>query len=109
MFEQADLPLAASLASLSGKSLDSEDVAIALIRQLDDHYQACLAGGSAALESSWKQRLDLVGKAVLVEAINAQHSGRVRELTLDALDLETPNGDVLRLIPEAIRHVHVVD
>jgi BirA family biotin operon repressor/biotin-[acetyl-CoA-carboxylase] ligase len=109
MFEQAGLPLAASLSSISGNSFTHEDVAIALIRQLDGHYQAFLDGGSAALEASWKRRLDLVGKSVLVEAANTQHRGWVHELTLAGLDLETPNGDVLRLIPEAIRHVHLAD
>jgi BirA family biotin operon repressor/biotin-[acetyl-CoA-carboxylase] ligase len=109
MFEQAGLPVAASLASISGKSLAHEDVAIALIRQLDGHYQAFLDGGSAALEAAWKRRLDLVGKSVLVEAANAQHRGRVHDVTLAGLDLETPNGDLMRLIPEAIRHVHLAD
>lgn len=107
IFEQAELPLAASLACLTGKSVDTENVAIALIRQLDGHYQAFLNGGSGALEASWRRRLDLVGKSALVEAANGQHRGRVRDLTLAGLDLETPNGEVLRFVPEAIRHVHV--
>jgi BirA family transcriptional regulator, biotin operon repressor / biotin---[acetyl-CoA-carboxylase] ligase len=108
-FEQAGLPLAASLTSVSGKFFTHEDVAAALIRQLDGDYQRFLDGGPATLEASWNLRLDLVGKSVLIEAVNAQHRGWVRELTLDRLDLETPNGEVVRLILEAIRHVHVAD
>ena len=109
MFEQADLPLAASLASLSGRQLTHKDVAATLIRQLDHHYQAIRDSGSAPLEAVWKRRLNLVGTNVLVEAVDGQHRGSVRDLTLAGLDLEIPNGNIVKLIPEAIRHIHRAD
>ena len=106
MFAKADLPDAASLASLSGLTLVYEDVAKELIRQLDEQYDRLLQGDFHTLESLWKGGLGLLGKHVLVEGVNHHYCGRLLDVTLAGLDLEVENGAVLRLMPEAIRHLY---
>jgi BirA family transcriptional regulator, biotin operon repressor / biotin---[acetyl-CoA-carboxylase] ligase len=109
MFEQAGLPLAASLSSLSGLSFVYEDVAKELIRELDDQYEILLDGDFNALEALWKWRLGLLGKFVEVEGVQQNSRGRLLDVTLAGLDLEVARGKVLRLMPEAIRHIEVAD
>ena len=105
MFEQAGLPDAASLASISGLAFVREDVAIKLIRHLDEQYHLLLEGDFLTLESLWKSRLGLLGKFVHVEGVHGHHRGRLLDVKLSALDLEVA-GKVLRLMPESIRHIH---
>jgi BirA family biotin operon repressor/biotin-[acetyl-CoA-carboxylase] ligase len=109
MFAEADLPLAASLSSVSGISFKYEDVARELIRQLDEQYHLLLTGDFKALEASWKSRLGLVGKTVLVEVINEHHRGRLLDVALAGLDLEVAPAEVLRLVPEAVRHLRLAE
>ncbi len=108
IFEQAGLPSAASLASLSGKSLVFDEVARDLIRQLDEHYHLLLDGDFNTLEALWKCRLGLLGKNVVVEGVHAQYRGRLLDVTLVGLDLEVNPGEVMRLTPEGIRHIEMV-
>lgn len=105
MFEQAGLPLAASLASLSGSSFAYEEVAKELIRQLDEHYHLLVGGDFNTLESLWKCRLGLLGKAVVVEGVKQQYRGRLLEVTFAGLELEVAGGEMVRLQPETIRHI----
>jgi BirA family transcriptional regulator, biotin operon repressor / biotin---[acetyl-CoA-carboxylase] ligase len=107
-FEQAGLPLAASLASLSGLSFTLEDVAKELIRQLDDRYDRLINGHFDTLEYLWKRRLGLVGNRVLVEGVNQQYRGRLLDVRLLGLALEV-NGAVVRLAPETVRHIDAAD
>jgi BirA family biotin operon repressor/biotin-[acetyl-CoA-carboxylase] ligase len=106
MFEQAGLPDAASLASLSGSAFVYEDVAKKLIRQLDEQYHRLLEGDFHTLEALWKCRLGLLGEFVHVEGVHEHHHGRLVDVTLDGLDLEMDSGAVLRLTPESVRHLH---
>ena len=109
LFEQAGLPLAASLASLSGSSFAFEDVAKELICQLDEQYHLLLEGNFNMLESLWKWRLGLLGKNVVVEGVNQQHRGRLLDVTLASLVLEVDAGEVVYLLPEAVRHIDAAD
>jgi BirA family biotin operon repressor/biotin-[acetyl-CoA-carboxylase] ligase len=106
MFAKAELPDAASLASLSGMTLVYEDVAKALIRQLDEQYDQLLEGDFHVLELLWKEGLGLLGKDVFVEGVHRQHRGRLLDVTLAGLELELQNGEKLRLLPETIRHIY---
>ena len=106
MLAKAELPDAASLASLSGRTLVYEDVAKELIRQLDEQYDLLLESDFHTLESLWKGGLGLLGQDVLVEGIKQQYRGRLLDVTLTELDLELENGERLRLMPEAIRHLY---
>ena len=105
MFERAGLPLAASLRSLSRKSLDCDTVASALIHELDVQYQRLLDGDPSSLESAWSGRLGLTGKLVAIEGATKTQCGRLLEATLDGIIVDM-DGDVVRLAPEAIRHIH---
>ena len=77
-----------------------------MIRQLDESYHRMVEGDFHTLESLWKARLDLLGKSVVVQAVHDEHRGRVLDVTLDGVVLEV-RGNVLRLTPESIRHVHL--
>jgi BirA family biotin operon repressor/biotin-[acetyl-CoA-carboxylase] ligase len=109
MFEHAGLPLAASLASVSGLSFTFEDVAKELIRQLDEQYHRLLDGDFQTLEALWKWRLGLLGKVVIAEGVQQHHRGRLLDVTLDGLDLEVNTGEVLHLMPESVKHLLIAD
>jgi BirA family transcriptional regulator, biotin operon repressor / biotin---[acetyl-CoA-carboxylase] ligase len=109
MFEEAGLPLAASLAITSGQSVAYEGAAKELIRQLDEHYCRLLAGDFGTLEARWKARLGLVGQVVLVEGASEHHRGRLLDVSLTGLQLDVGAGEVLRLTPESVRHLHLAE
>jgi BirA family biotin operon repressor/biotin-[acetyl-CoA-carboxylase] ligase len=109
MFEQAGLPLAASLASMSGLSFIFEDVARELIRQLDEQYHRLVEGDFQTLEALWKWRLGLLGQVVSAEGTQRPHRGRLLDVTFDGLDLEINAGKVLHLTPESIRRLAIAD
>lgn len=106
MFERAELPDACSLAMLSDERWSAEDVAKALIRQLDRLYATLVEGDLGALESLWKSRLGLVGKSVIAEGIQRSYRGRLVDLTFDGLVLETGGGDLMQLAPQVVRHLY---
>jgi BirA family biotin operon repressor/biotin-[acetyl-CoA-carboxylase] ligase len=109
MFERAGLPLAASLASVSGLSFTFENVAKEVIGQLDEQFHRLLEGDVQTLEALWKSRLGLLGKFVRVEGVQQQHRGRLIDMTLDNIALEVNTGEVLHLMPESIRHLPIAD
>jgi BirA family biotin operon repressor/biotin-[acetyl-CoA-carboxylase] ligase len=109
MFEQAGLPLAASLASVSGLSFTFENVAKDLIRQLDEQYDRLLEGDVQTLEALWKWRLGLLGRVVTAEGVQQRHRGRLLDVTFDGLDLEVNTGEVLHLMPESVKHLLIAD
>jgi BirA family transcriptional regulator, biotin operon repressor / biotin---[acetyl-CoA-carboxylase] ligase len=104
-FAAAGLPQAGSLAVFSGRPHDRDEVARLLIRRLDEEYDRLCAGDLVTLEACWKGRLGLLGQPVRAECPDAVHRGRLRELGWDGVDLELSEGRVLRLRPEAIRHL----
>lgn len=105
MFEQASLPLAGSLQSLSGIALTHEDSAKALIGQLDEGYHSLMNEDAQPLEALWKAHLGLVGKRVAVEGVSQFHHGQLLDVTLTGVVLETGPGEIVQLAPEAIRHL----
>jgi BirA family biotin operon repressor/biotin-[acetyl-CoA-carboxylase] ligase len=109
MFEGAGLPSATSLASASGAAFSFEEVAMELIHQLDRQYGLMVDGAVNTLETSWKGRLGLVGKDVIVEGVNQQYRGRLCDAAFAGLDLEVGPGDVVRLLPESVRQLRSVD
>jgi BirA family biotin operon repressor/biotin-[acetyl-CoA-carboxylase] ligase len=104
-FRIAQLPQAGSLALLMGRAYDCHTVARSLIRHLDEAYQFLYNGDLDRLQPIWNRRLGLLGKRVLVECHEGLHRGRLRELTWCALDLEQATGDLIRLVPESVRHI----
>lgn len=104
-FAAAGLPDAGSLFGMAGVRLDTEEVAVRVISQLDEQYGRLLDGDFAGLEEQWRRRLGLLGRLVCVEAVDREPHGRLVDLTLDELRLETAGEGTVRLAPEAVRHV----
>jgi BirA family transcriptional regulator, biotin operon repressor / biotin---[acetyl-CoA-carboxylase] ligase len=104
-FAELGLTEAGSLAALAGRTFDVPQVALQLIGQLDAEYDRMWAGDLVALEACWKGRLGLLGRLVSVECAGATHVGRLDDLGFDALGLRLQDGELLRLVPEMVRHV----
>ncbi len=104
-FARADLPLATSLAVCTGQERDVADLARLLVQELDQAYHQLCLGERAALESSWKRRLGLLGRLVRVETADQVVTGRLLEATFDEVALGRADGKVWQLPPEAIRHL----
>lgn len=104
-FAQAQLPLAASLASLSGQTPDTRTVAEVLLQRLDEDYHRLLAGDTTTLEVAWQKHLGIVGNPVVVETAQDSRTGRLIDVTLEAVVLETPDGAMERIAPELVRHL----
>jgi BirA family biotin operon repressor/biotin-[acetyl-CoA-carboxylase] ligase len=104
-FAKAGLPEAGSLAVLTGKTFDCSTVARLLVEKLDEEYDRLVQGDQATLEACWKWHIGLLGKQVAVECPEGTHWGRLRELTLDALELEMERGEIRRFLPEVVRHI----
>jgi BirA family biotin operon repressor/biotin-[acetyl-CoA-carboxylase] ligase len=107
LFAEADLPLATSLAIATGETRDSTEVARALIFELDAQYEGLCHGDLAGLEASWQGRLGLLGKPVAAECTNEIVHGTLREVTFTSVELETTQGGLIRLRPEAVRHLEL--
>jgi BirA family biotin operon repressor/biotin-[acetyl-CoA-carboxylase] ligase len=104
-FADAGLPEATSLAQLAEHPLATYRVAADLIHQLDDDYDALCQGDLSTLETSWRERLGLLGKSVLAECQDATHHGRLIELSFRSVALDRALGPSLILIPERIRQL----
>lgn len=107
-FERAGLTLGGSLLTITGTMFDAADVARRLIHALDDSYARLHDGDWRTLESSWQARLGLLGAEVEVESATARRRGRLLDVTLDAVLLDVGEGAPLRIVPEAVRHIHAV-
>lgn len=96
-----------SLALAAGRPLDRDEVARRLIRQLDEEYDRLCQGDLHTLEACWKWRLGLLGKQVTAECRDRCVTGRLLDAGWDGLLLGSESG-VLRLQPEAVRHLRAV-
>lgn len=82
-------PLRASATSLrlvtGGRALlDRSEVARALIRQLDAHYERGLIEGPGRLETSWRERLEGIGQMVRLETPGGRLIGRLLDASFAA-------------------------
>jgi len=105
VFEDAGLPVAASLEMLAGKSLDRDTIARLLIAELDDQYDTLVNGNLDKLESAWKWRMGLLGKQVEVECVDQLFQGRLDEIGFDRLVVRTDGGQPQYILPERIKHI----
>jgi len=101
----ANLPLAGSLAALAGRRFDREAVTRQVILHLDDAYDRLCNGDFDTLETSWKQRVGLLGERVVAECQDRTERGRLLEMGWKALTLERRGGEVFHLQPEEVRHL----
>jgi BirA family transcriptional regulator, biotin operon repressor / biotin---[acetyl-CoA-carboxylase] ligase len=105
-FHRTELPLASSLATLSGQDFETLMVARRLLEILDSTYDRLLQDGAAPLETAWQDRLGLTGKPVRLETIDRHVTGRLLEVTLAGICVEA-EGEIILLPPESIRHIHL--
>jgi BirA family biotin operon repressor/biotin-[acetyl-CoA-carboxylase] ligase len=105
VFAEAGLTEAASLAVFGAAQRDCAAVARRLLYHLDRRYDALCGGDLATLESSWRERLALLGQEVIAECADGPHAGRLSRLGWDGLDLAQPDGSTERLLPEAVKHL----
>jgi BirA family biotin operon repressor/biotin-[acetyl-CoA-carboxylase] ligase len=108
-FAQAGLPEAGSLALFTGRSFDLATTAQALLRRLDQEYVRLEAGACAALETRWRQYLNLEGRPVALQGSAGPHGGRLRQLTFETLILEQPGGQFCRLLPEQVQQITLLE
>lgn len=100
-FQAAGLPDAGSLAGVTGRSFERDDVARELITQLDDGYSVLLEGNSATLQAQWVDYLGLSGREVELETHTGQRvTGRLDELTFDRIVIVNQS-----FAPESVRHL----
>jgi BirA family biotin operon repressor/biotin-[acetyl-CoA-carboxylase] ligase len=104
-FAAAGLPEAGSLAVFTGETHDTDDMARRLLAQLDEEYDRLCRGDLATLEACWKRRVGLLGKVVVAQCPDGAHRGRLLEMGWQGLELEQPDGGLLCLQPEAVRHL----
>jgi BirA family biotin operon repressor/biotin-[acetyl-CoA-carboxylase] ligase len=105
VFEEAGLPIAASLEMLAGKSLDRDEIARQLITELDEQYDQLVKGNLDKLESAWKWRMGLLGKHVELECVDQLIQGRLDEIGFDGIVLRTDEGNPRQILPERIKHI----
>ena len=74
---------ASSLREISGQSVDRSELARELIRRLDDHYESARINGPARLAMEWRERLEPLGRDVVL----VTREGTFRGLLVEA-DLE---------------------
>jgi len=104
-FAALGLPDAASL-GMFGAAVGLRDAAEAVVRNLDAVWSRLLAGERAAVEADWKEWIGFVGRDVEVERSDGSRpTGRLRDLSFDGLELERPDGTVVRIPPEAVEHI----
>jgi BirA family transcriptional regulator, biotin operon repressor / biotin---[acetyl-CoA-carboxylase] ligase len=96
---------AASLQQFAAAPLETEHVARALLRVLDDHYALLARGNLSGLEKCWQRRLDLLGRHVVTESHDGTHHGRLVELTFASIKLEKSGSIVVVLRPEMVQHL----
>jgi BirA family biotin operon repressor/biotin-[acetyl-CoA-carboxylase] ligase len=105
VFAEAGLAEAASLAVFTGETRSCDEAARRLLAELDEEYDRLCQGDLATLEACWKWRVGLLGKPVRAELAGGNHLGRLLELGWDGLQLELPDGELVCLPPEAVRHL----
>jgi BirA family transcriptional regulator, biotin operon repressor / biotin---[acetyl-CoA-carboxylase] ligase len=104
-FVEQNLPHAGSLAQFAGRKFECDWLARLLITTLDEEYHRLCQGDLATLESCWQRRIGLLGKEVVVECSDARCRGRLGQLRWDGVQLEVGGGNILRLVPEVIKHI----
>ena len=105
-FAAANLPDAASLASLTGKTLSVDAVARDLFHRMDDEYERLLSGDLASLEALWQWRLGLIGNRVVVETAEGARRGELLDVAFDGVTLKIGH-EIVHLVPEAVRQVMI--
>ena len=96
---------ATSLRVIGARRFDRSDLARALMRHLDDHYESARKDGPTRLASAWRERLEPLGRGVAL----ATREGIVRGLLVEAnlergLRIIEPNG-----LARTIEHAAILE
>lgn len=102
---EAGLPGAVSLAAVTGRPLDRDEVARRLLVRLDRHYGRLLDGEAVVLEGLWQLCVGLLGQPVIAECGSETRRGRLTELSFDRLKLESASDGRVEMVPESVRHL----
>lgn len=98
---------AASLAMFTGRPLDREQLAVTLIRQLDQGYQELLGGHEGDLEARWRWHSGLLGRDVILRSQGTAHQGKLLELAFHGLLLQV-DGELRQFSPELVEEVRLL-
>jgi len=107
-FNDARLPDATSLQLAGGsiRAYSQRNVLDMLLRQMNVDYQRLLAGDRDSLEKAWVNRIGLIGRRVFVERSDGTSiEGELVTLTFEIIVIEDESGTLVRVKPEAIRHI----
>lgn len=104
-FELARLDRAGSLLSLLGRPQLVEPLFQESLRTMNETYDALVRGDVRSVEERWRRCSGLVGQLVEVHTAAGVHQGRLRELSLQFVELETPSGQLLSFAPEAVQRL----
>ena len=97
-FPEALRETATSLRILDGSTVDRSELARALIRAIDRHYDTSRRSGREALAASWRDRVENLGENVVVETPLGTAHGRLEVLDLvQGLVLNTTDGNLVEL------------
>jgi BirA family transcriptional regulator, biotin operon repressor / biotin---[acetyl-CoA-carboxylase] ligase len=97
-FPEALRETATSLRILDGSKVDRSELARALIRAIDRHYDTSRRNGREALAASWRDRVENLGENVVVETPLGTAHGRLEVLDLvQGLVLNTTDGNLVEL------------
>jgi BirA family biotin operon repressor/biotin-[acetyl-CoA-carboxylase] ligase len=92
---------ATTLAEAAGRELAREDLAVALIRRLDNLYTLLASGGMAARErvrTAWRARLVTLGRRVNIRQSGADLAGAAEDVDADGALLLRRDDGVLQTI-----------
>jgi BirA family biotin operon repressor/biotin-[acetyl-CoA-carboxylase] ligase len=100
-----DLPQAGSLALFAGRAFDRNELAVALIQELDESYDELCRGHLSSLEAAWEDRLHLVDHMTEMECVGFGLRGRIVRIAFAGLEVEEAGGPRRTLLPEQILHI----
>ena len=104
--QSAGLPGATSLFAVTGKTYATTESAQSFVAELDRTYQDICDNGLSGLETEWKTRFGLIGKEIVIEELEQTNSGRLLDMTFDAVVWENEEGHPELVMPEKIRHLY---
>ena len=91
--------LATSLRIETGASILRAELAVAILREMDDDYARICSGEFEAVADEWEERCSTIGQNVVIRVGDRQIRGRAESLDADgALLLRTQHGHLERII-----------
>ena len=82
-----------------GKQVSRAELALAILRELDDDYARICSGRFAEVADEWEEYCTTIGQGVVIRIGGRQISGRAESLGEDgALLLRTSHGHLERII-----------